>query len=154
MRIGIYVEVARDEKPTGIGLHVRHLVQALAQIDPDNEYLLYYCRPVLGPDLPFPHAPAAANFRLRPVRFPPAWQAKHPTLWWKWRLPQVLHGDRLDVFHGPNHFLPAWDRDRSVVTIHDLAYFNMTVHHQGENEMLKAWTRFALEQAGSVIALS
>jgi hypothetical protein len=33
MRIGTYVEVAKDEQPTGIGLHVQNLVQALAEIE-------------------------------------------------------------------------------------------------------------------------
>ncbi len=152
MRIGIYVDVAKEAKPTGIGLHIRNLIQALAELDEENEYLLYYQRGVLRDATGFPHGPRPANFRPRPVRFPMNWTSTHPRLWWDWRLPRVLRRDRVDVFHGPNHFLPAFDRAKSIVTIHDLAYFRMSIAGQGA--MLKNWTRRAMERAGAVIALS
>src|SRR5262249_53024203 len=94
------------------------------------------------------------NFRVRPVRFPTKWKLNHPTLWWKWYLPHVLRRDALDVFHGPNHFLPQFDRRKCIVTIHDLAYFRMEVHGRGMDEAMRQWTRHALDQAEVVIALS
>jgi glycosyltransferase involved in cell wall biosynthesis len=154
MRIGIYVEVARDAKPTGIGLHVQNLVQALVAIDRTNDYLLYFPSPHPRQDQAKPSWAGGSNFRLRPVRFPTDWQANHPRLWWKCYLPAVLRRDRVDVFHGPNHFLPHWNRQRSVVTIHDLAYFHMTVHGAGLDEILRDWTLQALHWANRVIALS
>lgn len=155
MRIGIYCDVAKDERPTGIGLHVRNLLDALAEIDRDNEYLLYYQRDLLaGRSAAVGLRPPAANFQLRPVRFPGGWQSKHPTLWWDRYLPRVLRGDRLNVFHGPNHFLPAFDRRRNIVTIHDLAYFRLDVHGGDQDAMLRHWTRKALDRAAAVIALS
>ncbi len=150
--IGIYVDVANDEKPTGIGLHVRYLVHALADLDRDNEYLLYYQCGLREHRSLFPLQPRQPNFRLRPVRFPTAWKVEHPTVWWEWYLPWVLRRDRLDIFHGPNHFLPAFDPHKSLVTIHDLAYFSMQVHTF--NDVLQAWTRKALTRAAAVIALS
>jgi glycosyltransferase involved in cell wall biosynthesis len=152
MRIGIYAELAKDEKPTGIGLHVRNLLDALAHIDRENEYLLYYQQAVLGRRTIPSHLPQQPNFRPRPIRFPARWISDRPRLWWDWYLPWVIRRDRVDIFHGPNHFLPVHDRGRNVVTIHDLAYFHMRVYDF--NEVLKAWTAKALERAGAVIALS
>lgn len=154
MRIGIYAQVARDAKPTGIGLHVRELVQALAAIDRTNEYLLYYPAGWGDKGVAFPDLPLPANFRPRPVRFPSRWAGDHMQLWWKWYLPWFLRRDRLDVFHGPNHFLAPYKRGRTVVTIHDLAYFHMPVHGPIMDEMLRTWTRRALQWADAVIALS
>ena len=154
MRIGIYVETAKDPQPTGIGLHVRELVHALAKQDSQNEYYLYYQRGILRAGPAFPSAPSQANFHLRPLRFPQNWVGNRPRLWWDWVLPRTLNKDRIDLFHGPNHFLPAWNRDRSIVTIHDLAYFKMAVHDRGENNLLRDWTRKALDRANAVIALS
>jgi glycosyltransferase involved in cell wall biosynthesis len=152
MRIGIYVETAKKDRPTGIGLHVRNLLDGLAQIDGENEYLLYYQQDVFARRRVPDHFPRQANFRPRPVRFPVKWISDRPRLWWDWRLPWAMRRDGVDVVHGPNHFLPLFDRARSVVTIHDLAYFHARLFHY--NETMKVWTLRALERAGAVIALS
>lgn len=154
MRIGIYVDVARGEQPTGIGRHVLCLLDALAAIDDRNEYLLYYPARTLGRCEKFLHSPKQSNFRTRPVRFPTGWDTEHPRLWWKWYLPRVLRRDRVDIFHGPNHFVPCFDRRKTVLTIHDLAYFKMTVHGNGLDKIFQYWTRLSLDWAGRVIALS
>ena len=58
MKIGIYVEHARDARPTGIGLHIRNLLDALAALDHENEYLLYY---PYDPRMPRP--PESGHYR-------------------------------------------------------------------------------------------
>ena len=131
--IGIHADVAKDPRPTGTGIHVLYLPQALARIDTGNEYLLYFQRNLLGGADSFSHWPTQPNFRHRPVRFPLTWQMNRPRAWWNWRLPAILRRDRVDVFHGPNHFLPDGNACKKVVTIHDLAYFHMRVH--GERRM-------------------
>jgi glycosyltransferase involved in cell wall biosynthesis len=152
MRIGIYVDSAREAQPTGIGLHVRNLVDALARIDESNEYLLYYPRG-LWERAAFPHLPTQPNFQPRPVRFPPHWVWLYPRLWWNYWLPRAVHRDRLDVFHSPNHFLPAVGR--AIVTIHDLAYFHKDdLYPPDMTAALRDWTRRALGRACRVIALS
>jgi glycosyltransferase involved in cell wall biosynthesis len=154
MRIGIYIGVAGGEQPTGIGIHVRKLVGALAGLDRENEYLLYYAGGLWRRAESFGLGELPANFRLRPVRFPRTWPGVHPSLWWKWCLPYVLCRDRVDVFHGPNHYLPQIDPRKAVVTIHDLAYFRMDLYDEGHNRAIRQWTRNALDWAGAVIALS
>lgn len=154
MRVGIYVDVARSESPTGIGRHILHLLDALAEIDQETEYLLYYPDRMLGKSSGFSHLPDTGNFRNRPVRCPANWHEQRPRIWWNHLLPGVLRRDCVDVFHGPNHFLPRFERQRNVVTIHDLAYFHMTVHGESMDAIMRDWTRHALENAGQAIALS
>lgn len=154
MRIGIYVDVAKEEQPRGIGFHILHLLKGLSAVDGTNEYFLYYREDLWGKSHGFPHCPDEANFRSRPVRFPRNWDSNHPSLWWKHYLPRVVAKDRIDVFHGPNHFLPVLPHRRTVVTVHDVAYFKMELYTPGVTALLREWTRRALEQAGAVIAIS
>ncbi len=155
MRIGIYVDVAKDDRPTGIGKHVLALLDALSTADEENEYLLYYECGWTEPAGVFRHCPRKANFHRRPVRWRGGWAGRHPTLWWKYRLPLAVARDRIDVFHGPNHFLPRLRGTKTIVTIHDLAYFKMDgLHERGVNEALRGWTRTALDWADRVICLS
>jgi glycosyltransferase involved in cell wall biosynthesis len=155
MKIGIYVDVAKDEKPSGIGLHIRNLLQALAGIDQENEYLLYFQHDVLGRRKEFLHRPLQPNFRSRPLRFPAGWQGEHPSLWWDRYLLLILRADGVDVFHGPNHILPAFKPSSSIVTIHDLAYFKIdNLYEDTFNAYLKQLTLTALARSAAVIALS
>lgn len=154
MRIGINIDVARDEAPSGIGLHIRELLEALAAVDGENRYFLYHRRGVVERSAGY-EGPARPNFRPRPVRAPKGWPEDHPTLWWDWYLPWMILRDRLDVFHGPNHFLPACHGARGVVTIHDLAYFRQSDLYPPEvNAVLRAWTLRSLRRASAVVALS
>jgi glycosyltransferase involved in cell wall biosynthesis len=153
MRVGIYVETAKGDRPTGIGRHVLNLLSALAQVDDQTEYLLYYASKLRG-EPPFQHGPPQANFRARPVRVPGNWQWNRPRLWWDLWLPRVLRRDRIDVFHGPNHFLPKAGPWAGIVTIHDMAYFHMAVHEPGMDELMRQWTQRAVDGADAVIALS
>jgi glycosyltransferase involved in cell wall biosynthesis len=154
MRIGIYVDVAKEEELRGVGLHVVHLVEQLSRLDRDNEYLLYYQCGLFQSKNIFRHCPPQPNFRRRPVRLPDRWTGDHPTLWWQYYLPLVIAADRLDVFHGPSHFLPRIPSHKSVVSIHDVAPFKMELYSPGHTEAFRIWTMRALQAAGRVIALS
>lgn len=155
MRIGIYVDVATEKDPSGIGYHVVNLVRSLAKVDDRNDYILYYRRNLIGRDSrDFPFRAEASNVRERPIRFPKRWINDHPSVWWDRLLPAIARRDRVDVFHGPNHFLPAIPPRRTVVTIHDLAYFKMDLYGTSVTAALRSWTMKALERAGRVIAIS
>lgn len=153
LRIGIYVQTACSNQLTGIGRHVVALVDALRQVDPVNEYFLYYATSGRA-DEPRLQIEASERIHVRPLWFPRNWQFHHPALWWDWRLPLALKWDRIDVFHGPNHYLPKGGRRPGIVTIHDLAYFKMAVHGSERDEALRTLTRKALDRAAGVIALS
>jgi glycosyltransferase involved in cell wall biosynthesis len=146
--------VAKEEQLRGVGLHVVHLVEQLSRIDHENTYLLYYQCGLFQSRNVFRHAPPQPNFRLRPVRFPQRWLDNHPRVWWNHYLPLLAKADRIDVFHGPSHFLPALPSHQTVVTIHDVAPFKMNLYPDGYTKALCDWTMQALRAAGRVIAIS
>jgi glycosyltransferase involved in cell wall biosynthesis len=152
LKIGIYAETARGDKLTGIGRHVTALVNTIASIEPDNNILLYYPGTRTNSRLEGNIA-SAPNVKFRPVWVPANLPSEHPRLWWNWFLPAAIRMDGLDVFHGPNHYLPRTSIPK-VVTIHDLAYFKMEVHGGSRDELLRSSTRSAMEKANAVVALS
>ena len=155
MRIGIYVDVANEAQPRGVGLHVVNLVEQLGHLDREGEYFLYYRRGLLRPGETFLRRPPQPNFHLRPVRFPRRWVDRYPRLWWTYCLPAAIRADRLDVFHGPSHLLPAVPRVGTIVTIHDVALFKMDgLYPPAVTAALRRWIGGALERADRVIALS
>jgi glycosyltransferase involved in cell wall biosynthesis len=153
VRIGIYVDVAKDPEPRGVGFHVLHLLRALSELDSTNEYLLYYQRTLKGGS-EFPHRPNAPNFRNRALLCPQGWDGMYPRIWWKHYLPWIAARDRVDVFHGPSHFVPISDHIKTVVTIHDLAFFRMQLYTEELTRAMRVWTQLALDHATRVIALS
>lgn len=153
MKIGIYIEVLKNRQASGIGKHIAGLIKALCNLDRKNQYYLYYQQPALGKTLK-PISIDAQNVKLRPIRFPTKWMDERPTLWWKYIVPLAAKIDRLDVFHGPNHFIPLSGDVAKVVTIHDLAYFYMTVHGEGMDRILKQWTLKSFKHADQIITVS
>lgn len=153
-RVGIYIEVLKAAEKTGIGRYVEGLVKSLAMQDHDStQYFLYFQVPIIGAydDILIVQAP---NVHKRPVRFPISWMNERPRLWWDYYLPYVLEKDNIDVFHGPNHFIPSRGNFKKIVTIHDIAYFFMNVHGPGMDAVLKAWTLKSFEAADKVISVS
>ncbi|MDA1093692.1 MAG: glycosyltransferase family 1 protein [Acidobacteria bacterium] len=105
MRIAIDIRKLDD---FGIGTYVRNLVQWLAKLDRETEYVLV-CRPQdcerveqLGP-----------NFRPMPDR------SAGYSITEQFTVPVGLVRARADLFHAPHYVLPALTPCRSIVTIHD-----------------------------------
>ncbi len=114
MRIGIDARFLTHPQAGGFRTYTRSLVAALAEVDGENEYVLYVDRvpddaPTLGP-----------NFRLQAV------PEEVPLLGMVWReqsaLPRHIKRDRLDVFHAPCLTAPLRLPCPSVVTIHDMIW--------------------------------
>jgi glycosyltransferase involved in cell wall biosynthesis len=153
LRIGIYIEPVKASDKTGISRYIIGLVESLVNLDKENTYYLYYQTSVVKKetlnwlnDLP--------NVRHRPLRFPHKWLGDRPRLWWKFYLPFFLSIDKINVFHGPNHYVPLRGNVPSVVTIHDLAYYYMKVHGKGMDNILKQWTNQAMTKASKVVTVS
>jgi glycosyltransferase involved in cell wall biosynthesis len=114
MRIGIDAREAFRPEPRGIGLYTRHLVHALAELAPGDEFVLYHQRP------------KPADLELRPPLV-----ARHADLpgsrlhsWERVLIPWRIRRDRLDVWHGTYNTLPPrlrlWQGPPMVVTLHDV----------------------------------
>ncbi len=107
---------------SGIGAYTRELLSALARLDANNDYTVFFNRA----DVRDRTAREAGlldhpNFALRLL----PWGVFAPLS--QLALPGLLHRERFDVFHSPNYMipLPAFPRfragrTRAVVTIHDV----------------------------------
>ncbi len=120
MRIGIdYTAAVRQQ--AGIGRYTRSLIRALADLDRDNEYVLFVAGGWGDGD---GLGPWPDNFRLRTVPLSDRWLN---LLWQRLRVPvpiQWVTGP-LDLFHSPDFVLPPLGRTPAVLTVHDLSFLRV-----------------------------
>jgi glycosyltransferase involved in cell wall biosynthesis len=50
--------------------------------------------------------------------------------WWAVGLPLYVRRASLDIFHGTNYEVPLWNRERNIVTVHDLSVFTHVDKHE------------------------
>ncbi|KXI28507.1 glycosyltransferase family 4 protein [Paraglaciecola hydrolytica] len=153
MRVGIYIEPVKVSNKTGISRYIIGLVESLTLLDQDNEYYLYYQTSILKKQQ-MDWLATCPNVIHKPLRFPDTWLSEHPRIWWQYYLPLCLHIDKIDVFHGPNHYVPLSGDIPSIVTIHDIAYYYMNVHGEGIDRILKQWTNQSMLKATKVVTVS
>ena len=142
MRIGIDIKCLRYNN-SGIGRYLISLLNALQQIDNENDYFLFSPHAI---DYPITNK----NFKLCPYSGKFAFQKKIPgILWQQLTLPRLLKQYQIDVFWGPEQTLPLGKSDcKKVLTVHDFVYkrFPETMrksvrwinNHIGEKSILEA----------------
>ena len=148
MRIAIdYTPAIRQG--AGIGRYTRGLVNALMEIDAENEYVLL----VVGKRQEArgkkqearhntehgtrntKHGRHPASCLLHPASLPPNFRPRYiplphrllTILWHRLRLPlpaETFTGP-LDLFHSPDFALPPLRRARGLITVHDLAFLRV-----------------------------
>lgn len=97
----------------GIGRYTFSLIRELAQIDRENEYVLFLRRERLASyTMPGP------NFRAVEAEIP--WFTVREQL----QLPRLVARERLDLVHYPHLTVPLASRTPFVITIHDLNYLD------------------------------
>jgi glycosyltransferase involved in cell wall biosynthesis len=118
MRIGI------DYTPgvtlgAGIGRYTRGLVQALSELDHDNEYVLF-AAPGFHSS-PHLRVPASPRLHYRPIPASPRLMA---ILWHRLHIPLPIEAfvGPVDVFHSPDFVLPPQRRGARILTVHDLTF--------------------------------
>ena len=134
MRIGIdYTSAAHQG--AGIGRLTRNIVEALAEIDDENEYTLL----IQGRDLPYASQPpgndgrlrnaasgiTGSNFREVRTRVSERWWNR---IWHRLRLPIAVEWlvGPVQVFHSPDFVLPPVQKlTRTIVTVHDLSFMRL-----------------------------
>ncbi|MCL5110761.1 MAG: glycosyltransferase family 4 protein [Chloroflexi bacterium] len=118
MRIAIDYTPAVTQS-AGIGRYTRSLVQALAEVDADNEYELFYAYSGRHkPDWPFGDHP---NFVEKAVSISGRTLA---ILWHRIGLPLPVNlvVGNVAVFHATDFVLPPVRRSAGIVTVHDLSF--------------------------------
>ncbi|MFQ6014412.1 MAG: glycosyltransferase family 4 protein [Anaerolineae bacterium] len=121
LRIGIdYTAAVRQG--AGVGRYTRGLVDALAELDRQNEYVLL----VASDSKPGAAKTWPDNFRLVTLPLP---DRILTILWHRLQLPLFvdLFCHKLDIFHSPNFVLPPVRRGRTLVTVHDLSFLRYPV---------------------------
>ncbi|MBC7262741.1 MAG: glycosyltransferase family 4 protein [Chloroflexi bacterium] len=109
MRIGIDARLVYYHK-AGIGQYILRLVEALAKVNTEDEFIIWQSRKDHEPIVNQP------NFQHRPLWTPSHHRFEQITL------PLELATGKMDVLHSPD-FIPPFRRNyRSVITIHDLAF--------------------------------
>lgn len=102
---------ARKLSDFGIGTYIRNLIASLAELDHENQYVLFVGQQGIHelPELP-------DNFRPVVERSPSYSVRELVAL--SWRLFRL----RLDLYHSTHYVLPAMVPCRAVVTIHDIIH--------------------------------
>lgn len=141
MRIGIDARLVYYSQ-AGISQYILRLVEGLARIDQEDEFVLLQSRKdetVIN---------SQANFRRRSL-----WTPSHHRLE-QWVLPLEVALAGLDVLHSPD-FIPPFRRNcKSVITIHDLAF--LLYPHFLTKESARYYSRIdqAVHRADHIIAVS
>jgi glycosyltransferase involved in cell wall biosynthesis len=103
---------ARNDR-TGVGRYTFSLIRELAEIDRENEYVLF-----LSGERFAGYEPPGSNFRAVEAAIP--WFTLREQL----QLPRIVARERLDLMHYPNVTAPLITTTPFVVTIHDLNYLD------------------------------
>jgi len=135
---------------TGLGNYSRSVIGALARFFPAEEYFLYTPR-IVQDDRTRPLLQPAVT--LRSPRFPiltSAWRSRFV-------VPQ-LKRDRLDIYHGLSHELPAGIQHtgiKTLVTIHDLIFLRYPQYYKAaDRKIYELKFRHACRHADRIIAVS
>src|SRR5688500_9698740 len=127
---------------TGIGRYIRHLYTALAAAAPERDVLVRYSRPDDERRLraAWPHGPAP-------------WTPPHPALE-RWALAAELVRFRPRLLHAPDHVAPLPLGWRSVLTVHDLAFWRVPESHAPASRAHYAGLRRSAAEATRIICVS
>jgi glycosyltransferase involved in cell wall biosynthesis len=75
--------------------------------------------------------------------------------WEQLGLPKVLRRQRVDVHHGPHYTMPELAREPSVVTVHDLSFFEAPAWHERSKVVLfRRAIRLAARRASAIVCPS
>jgi glycosyltransferase involved in cell wall biosynthesis len=111
MRIGVDARLMHHQ-PAGISRYTGHLLQALARLDREDEFIVFQHRRHRTPLI------EQHNFR-RGVLYAPA---HHPLE--QWLLPLELLRFPLDLLHSTDFIPPLHSPVPAVITVHDLAFLH------------------------------
>lgn len=115
MRIGLDGFPLASPK-TGVGHYIFELARALSRFAPEHQFeLISPVNFAAGVEAEINSVPnlRAVSRQLNSI----------PRGWWGIGLPRYIRQTALDLFHGTNFDVPLWNRDRTVVTVHDLSVF-------------------------------
>jgi glycosyltransferase involved in cell wall biosynthesis len=129
MKIAIDISLAIGES-AGVGSYTRGLIEGLAAIDTENEYLLYsYLDFDRSLQLALPQQP---NFSLRRLPL----ETEHwERIWSRADLPPKATLEAVDILHSPFFNAPKEHHGALVVTIYDVSFLRYPECHTEANRL-------------------
>jgi glycosyltransferase involved in cell wall biosynthesis len=137
---------------SGSGQYLLHLLQALAEVDQENEYILLGSQPIsenIGTSLTFPHivSPLPGLARRN--------ASIENLMWEQFTSPSAARKVGADLLHVPYFAPPLFPRIPSVITIHDIIPLRMPQYRT--DPKMKAYLQLitrAAHKATMVITVS
>lgn len=144
MIIGVDGNEANVEKKVGVSVYTLKLLNYFSKkANADNQFIIYLKNP------PRSDLPKENNyFRYQVI--------KGNFFWSQFFLPLNLYlKKKINLFFSPAHYAPRFSPVPTVVTIHDLSFFYYPQEFLKKDfYQLKNWTRYSVEKANKVIAVS
>lgn len=141
MRIGI---IARglSEQSGGVKQYIESLTSALLRIDSENEYYIFHDSYKYVQKFP-----DANNIVM---------QSSNKVLWDFILLPITLRKYQLDVVLFPKNVIPFFINTKSIVVIHDLAYYMPELHAYPlvDTIYMKTMIKSSLKRADAIVSVS
>lgn len=152
MKIAINCQFCFAKGGGGIKEYIIQLTNHLAQIDHDNEYVLYvledqyeYCKTVLP-----------ARFRLKPIPYRKSLVSKiFRSLFAQSFWSKEEEEERFDVFHSPFFHAPKMKHARLLMTVHDLRLYRYPETYSFlRYQFLKRAVKESIARVGHIISIS
>lgn len=141
MRIGI---AARDlaRSGCGVGTYITNIVDYLTRLDKKNDYVVF-CQNKDAADL----VSGVETLHLN---------SNNKGVWDYALLPQAVNQSQVDLLFCPKNILPYGVKAKSIITIHDLAYYETTLnaYKRVDTIYMKRMMRSSAKRAGGIIAVS
>lgn len=149
MKIGINA-LFFQSRATGSAQYMFHLLDALAYIDQQNEYIL------LGPRPAEQTSEHSFPYQVHPV---PGFAARNENveklIWEQFTAPNAAHQAAVDIYHVPYFAPPLFPHTPTVVTIHDVIPMRLPAYQLGGK--VKAYMKlvsYAAHRATMIITVS
>lgn len=141
MKIGIAAR-GLDKQSGGVKQYIESITSALLKIDKVNEYYIFHNT--------HDHVnkfPSAKNIVL---------ESSNKMIWDYFLLPKELGKHKLDVIIFPKNVVPFFVNTKSIIVIHDLAYFmpELNAYSLIDTIYMKNMIRSSLKRADGVISIS
>jgi glycosyltransferase involved in cell wall biosynthesis len=151
MKIGIDISLTIGEK-AGVGYYSANLVDSLAKIDKNNQYLLYpFFYHIYHPDFKTAIAPPQSNFHLRFDKLP----KKLIDQLWNSPIPRKQILGSVDILHSTTFCAPRDHFGKLVVTIYDISFLTLPeCHIEANRQHCLQGTLDAIRYADRIIAIS
>jgi glycosyltransferase involved in cell wall biosynthesis len=141
MRIGI---AGRDlyRSGSGVGTYISNIVDHLIKLDKENEYVIF-CRKNAEDKSPQGAQTQSLN-------------SNNKIIWDYALLPRAVRAQKIDLLFCPKNVLPFGIDARSIITIHDLAYYETSfrAYQHLDTMYMRQMIRSSANRADGIIAIS